>query len=112
MLPGEVLGRRIGEAPIEFGAVPFGDGHLLSGGRNTVPNRLDEMQSVAWRQPEDFLQELIVGHVLISDFRRAVACGTAAASICCEQFSVDGLEVASRNELDARMDLLRRISQF
>jgi hypothetical protein len=46
LLPGDVLGRRLGKPAVEFGAVPVGDRHLLWGGRNTVPDGLHEVQSL------------------------------------------------------------------
>lgn len=44
--------------------------------------------------------------------RQAVAYGTAAASFCVEQFSVRGLERLTREQLDARVLELQRLSQF
>jgi sugar/nucleoside kinase (ribokinase family) len=46
------------------------------------------------------------------DMRHAVACGSATASICCECFSVDGLENATCVDIDARIERLRNLSQF
>jgi cytidine kinase len=44
--------------------------------------------------------------------RRAMAYGTATASLTCEAFSVDALKDVQRSELDRRYSMLRRISNL
>ena len=51
-------------------------------------------------------------HSDFSVLKKAVAYGTVAASFTIEEFSLQGLNIISRGEIDDRFDLLRQITEF
>lgn len=62
LLPGQVLGRRLGEAAIEFLTVPIRHRYLIWRSGNAVPRRLDQMKAIRRRKSEDLLEDLVSGH--------------------------------------------------
>jgi len=52
------------------------------------------------------------GEVTDANLRRAVVYGSAMASFCVEQFSLDAIKDLSQEQINARVDAFRRLSHF
>lgn len=46
------------------------------------------------------------------NLKRAVVCGSAMASFCVEEFSIDGIRAIPREEIDARIRRFRTLTEF
>ena len=52
------------------------------------------------------------GSTDFENLKRAVVCGSALASFCVGQFSIDGIRALARDGIDARIHRLRALTDF